>query len=309
MITPKYLQKGDNVSIVAPAGKIARENVESAVRVLNSWGLNVKQGDNLFHDHFQYSATDVQRFGDLQNVLNDPAVKAIICARGGYGSIRIIDQLDFTVFRKNPKWLIGFSDITVFHAHINKNFRIETIHGPMAAGLAEAVSAESLRKALFGETLSYTFPGHMLSRKGKAGGELVGGNLAILCSLIGSESEPDTRRKILFIEDVGEYLYRLDRMMQQLKRAGKLDKLRGLIVGGITDMKDNGSPFGKSPYEIIAEAVQEYDYPVCFGFPAGHMDDNRALILGRKVNLNVDDFSTLNFEPALPAATVWTQND
>jgi muramoyltetrapeptide carboxypeptidase len=296
MTTPQYLNKGDKFAVIAPAGKISKEKVETAINILLGWGFEVVLGANLFNDHYQYAATDKERLADLQQALDDHSVKAILFARGGYGVIRILDQLDFSNFRKNPKWLIGFSDITIFHSHIHKNLKIETIHATMAAGLTDPVSAESLRKALFSEKLKYEFKTIPLSRTGIAKGILVGGNLAILCSLIGSASDIDTKGKILFIEDVGEYLYRLDRMMWHLKRTGKLRHLKGLIVGGMTDMEDNDTPFGKTAYEIVAEAVNEYDYPVCFGFPAGHMDDNRAMILGRMVSLNVDDFSTLNLE-------------
>jgi muramoyltetrapeptide carboxypeptidase len=296
MTTPQYLNKGDKIAIVAPAGKISKEKVETAVNILQGWGLKVATGANLFSDYYQYAATDKERLADLQQALDDYSVKAILFARGGYGVIRILDQLNLSELINNPKWLIGFSDITIFHSHIHRNFNLQTIHGPMAAGLTHQVSADSLRKVLFGEKLNYKFTSHPLSRKGKTKGILVGGNLAILCSLIGSASDINTKGKILFIEDVGEYLYRLDRMIWQMKRAGKLAGLKGLIVGGMTDLKDNETPFGKTAYEIVSEAVNEYDYPVCFGFPAGHMDDNRVLILGRNVNLNVDDFSTLNFE-------------
>jgi muramoyltetrapeptide carboxypeptidase len=296
MTTPRYLNKGDKFAIIAPAGKISKEKVETAINILQGWGFEIVLGANLFNDHYQYAAIDKERLADLQQALDDLSVKAILFARGGYGVIRILDQIDFSNFRKNPKWLIGFSDITIFHSHIHKNLKIETIHATMAAGLTDPVSAESLRKALFGEKLKYKFKTIPLSRKGIAKGILVGGNLAALCSLIGSTSDIDTKGKILFIEDVGEYLYRIDRMMWHLKRTGKLRHLKGLIVGGMTDMEDNDTPFGKTAYEIVAEAVNEYDYPVCFGFPAGHMDDNRAMILGRMVSLNVDDFSTLNLE-------------
>jgi muramoyltetrapeptide carboxypeptidase len=297
MISPDYLNKKDKIAIVAPAGKISKEKVGVAVSIIKEWGFEVIPGDHLFNDHYQYASTDNERLNDLQQALNDESVRAILFARGGYGIIRIIDRLDFSAFKKNPKWLIGFSDITILHSHIHRNFKIQTIHGPMAAGLTHQASADSLGKVLFGEKLKYKIKTHPLSRKGKSKGILVGGNLAILCSLIGSSSDIDTKGKILFIEDVGEYLYRIDRMMWQLKRTGKLSHLKGLIVGGMTDMKDNETSFGKTAYEIVSEAVIEYDYPVCFGFPAGHQEENCALIFGRKVNLEVVDFSTLNFEP------------
>ncbi len=295
MITPDYLTKGDKIVIVAPAGKIAKKKVEAATQILESLGLTVVLGTKLFNDHFQYAAADDERLADLQQALDDNSIKAILFARGGYGVIRILDKLDFSKFCKNPKWLIGFSDITILHSHIHKNFKIETLHATMAAGLAYPVSAESLSGALFGKKLKYEFVSNPLSRKGKTKGILVGGNLAILCSLIGSVSDIDTKGKILFIEDVGEYLYRLDRMMWQLKRAGKLSHLSGMIVGGMTEMKDGETPFGKTAYEIVAEAVKDYHYPVLFGFPSGHQDDNRALILGRKVTLDINENSILIF--------------
>lgn len=295
--SPNPLQRGDKLMIVAPAGKISKEKIEVSGKILKGWGLEVATGAHLFSNHYQFAASDEERLADFQLALDDPSVKAILFARGGYGAIRIVDRLDWTAFMENPKWLIGFSDITVFHSHVNKCFRVETIHGPMAAGIADHTSGEYLRKALFGEMVGYTFNQHSLSRQGKTSGELVGGNLAILCSLLGSASDIDTKGKILFIEDVGEYLYRLDRMMWQMKRAGKLAGLKGLIVGGMTDMKDGETPFGKTAYEIVSEAVSVYQYPVCFGFPTGHQEDNRAVILGRKVNLLVNDISTLNFKP------------
>lgn len=300
MITPKSLNKGDKIAIVAPAGKIIKEIVDNAGRVFESWGLKVVLGNHLFNNNFQYAADDKERASDFQQMLNDGSIKAIMCARGGYGALRIIDSLNFSSFIKNPKWIIGFSDITVFHSFIQRNYSIETIHATMTAGFPDdgksTLSIGSLRKVLFRESLNYDIETHLLSRKGKSEGFLTGGNLAILCSLIGSNSDIDTSGKILFIEDVGEYLYRLDRMMWTLKRAGKLQKLAGLIVGGMTDMKDNDTPFGKTAYEIIAEAVEEYDYPVCYGFPAGHREDNRALILGRKVKLVVRGQVNINFK-------------
>lgn len=296
MIIPKFLYKGDKIAIVAPAGKVKREVVNAAANMLESWGLQVVIGESLFDDHFQYAATDEKRLKDFQGALNNEEIKAILCARGGYGVVRIVDQLDFSKFSKHPKWIIGFSDITILHAHIHTQFGIETLHATMAAGLEDKTSTETLRKALFGEAIAYELRSHPLSRFGSAEGIVIGGNLAILCSLIGSKSDIDTAGKILFIEDIGEYLYRLDRMMLQLKRAGKLENLVGLIVGGMTDMLDNKDPFGKTAYEIIAETVKEYDYPVCFDFPAGHQEDNRSLIFGRKAILSINESTSVNFE-------------
>lgn len=295
MIKPKYLKSKDNIAIVAPAGKIDRSIVAFAKEKLESWGLNVFLGEHVLDDHFQYAGSDKDRLNDLQKSLDDDNIKAILCARGGYGLIRIVDQLDFTKFKANSKWIIGFSDITILHSVIQSNFGTETLHGPMAAGLKNKDSADTLRKALFGKQLSYELATHPLSKPGAASGILTGGNLAILCSLMGSDSDINTNGKILFIEDIGEYLYRLDRMMWTLKRAGKLDHLAGLIVGDFSDMKDNDDPFGKSAYEIIADAVKEYDYPVCFGFPSGHKKENKTIIFGRQVNLSIGEKTTLNF--------------
>lgn len=297
MITPPKTKRGDKVAIVAPAGKIDKAVVDFAKEKLESWGLTVVLGEHLLNQHFQYAGTDAQRLSDLQKALDHESIKAILCARGGYGLVRIIDQLDFTKFQDNPKWIIGFSDVTILHSFIQSNFGIETLHAPMAAGLKDKTSDESLKRVLFGNDLNYDLPTHPLAKKGKASGFLMGGNLAILCSLIGSDSDIDTNGKILFIEDIGEYLYRLDRMMWTLKRAGKLEKLAGLIVGDFNDMKENDSPFGKTAYEIIADAIATYDYPVCFGFPAGHQKENRTIVFGRQINLSIADKTTLNFKP------------
>jgi len=299
MITPEYLKVGDKIAIVAPAGKIAAEKVNLAKKTLNSWGLVVEVGDHVFDSHFTYSSNDLNRFNDFQKAIDNKEIKAILCARGGYGSIRIIDKLDFSEFVNSPKWIIGFSDITILHSHIHANFNIETVHGIMAAGLnsisSSGFSVDSLKQVLFGQNLSYEFDLSLLSRKGNAKGILVGGNLAILCSLIGSDSDINTDGKILFVEEIGEHLYRIDRMMWILQRAGKLDKLAGLIVGGFSDIPDNDSEFGKTANGIIAEAVESYDYPVCYEFPAGHQEDNRTLIMGREVILDIDKKVKLQF--------------
>ncbi len=299
MKTPPYLQPGDKIAIVAPSGKIANDKIGPAIQTFESWGLKVITGDHLQGAYHQFSATDEERTADFQKMLDDESVRAILCARGGYGSNRIIDTLDFEKFTKSPKWIIGFSDITVFHSHIHSNFGIETIHGTMTVGLKDSKAnnpaIDSLRAALFGEKLNYQLRVYPIDRKGNAEGLLIGGNLAILCSLIGTPSDIQTDGKILFIEEVGEYLYRLDRMMWQLKRAGKLNNLAGLVVGGLTEMKDSETPFGKTAHEIIKECVEEYDYPVCFDFPAGHQDDNRAMIFGRKVYLEINEMVSLSF--------------
>lgn len=296
IITPEYLKNGDRIALVAPAGKISGETVDPAVKMLETWGLEVVPGIHLYDGDHQFAAGDNARLEDLQRALDDPSIKAVVCARGGYGTVRIIDWIDFDRFRKSPKWIIGFSDITVLHAHIHERYGIETIHGAMASGIGiPGPSSDTLRQILFGEKLRHDFPTHPMSRQGVAKGPLVGGNLAILCSLLGSPSEPNTRGKILFIEEVGEHLYRIDRMMWSLKRSGKLDGLKGLIAGGMTEIKDTPDDFGKNANEIIFEHVKEYGYPVCFDFPAGHQPVNRALVFGRNVTLNIDAQSSLSF--------------
>jgi muramoyltetrapeptide carboxypeptidase len=293
MITPAYLKPGDTVAIVAPARKVLPAEIEPAIQKLKQFGLEVITGEHLFGDYRQYSGTDSERGSDMQQMMDNPAVKAIFAARGGYGTVRIIDQLDFSAFCRQPKWIVGFSDITVLHSHVHQRFGIETLHAAMpltfpAVG-ENPETMESMRLALFGSPLEYAIPVAPVSRVGTASGILTGGNLSILYALNGSVSDADTRGKVLFIEDLDEYLYHIDRMMVNLKRSGKLAGLAGLLVGGMTKMNDNAIPFGRSAHEIISEAVAEYDFPVCFGFPAGHIPDNRALILGRKVTLNVNE--------------------
>lgn len=299
MKTPNNLIKGDKVAIIAPAGKIDEKIVLKAKEAIEKWGLKVELAKHIFNSYYSYSASDAKRLEDFQFMLDDPDIKAILCARGGYGTARIIDRFNFKNFRENPKWIIGFSDITVLHNHIQQHFGIETIHGTMAAGLningKFPKTVNSLKNALFGEVLKYEWPTDPTSRKGNSAGILTGGNIAILCSLLGTPSEVDLKGKILFIEEIREHLYRIDRMMVQLKRAGKLKGLAGLLVGGMTDIPDKKEDFGKTAYEIIKEAVDDYNYPLAFGFPAGHQDDNRALILGRKVTLKINKISTLKF--------------
>lgn len=287
LIQPPYLKKGDKIGILATARKISKQDIEPAIAILKSLGLEVVLGKNLFRSDNQFSGTDEQRAADLQAMLDDPSIKAIISARGGYGTIRIVDKINFKKFKKQPKWVIGYSDITVLHSHIH-NMGIETLHATMPINFKKNKEAtESLHRALFGKKLTYEFKAHPLNRKGEAKAEVIGGNLSLLYALAGSDSDIDTKEKILFIEDLDEYLYHIDRMMLNLKRSGKLKDLKGLIVGGMTDMKDNTIPFGKTAEEIILDAVKEYKYPVCFNFPAGHIDRNLALYLGRKIKLSV----------------------
>jgi muramoyltetrapeptide carboxypeptidase len=306
MISPEKLSKGDTIAIVGPAGKIDKHKVRIAKNRLESWGLKVAEGVHLFDNEYQYAANDEKRLQDLQKAMDDPKIKAILCARGGYGTIRIIDRIDFTGFRKNPKWIIGFSDITVIHSHIQQNLATEAIHGCMAGGFDlrsnDRQSSETIKQILFGENLSYRVAHHVLSRQGICEGELTGGNLAILCSLSGSSSEVDTAGKVLFIEETGEHLYRIDRMMQSLRRAGKLNQIAGLIVGGLTEIPDKAVHFGKTAFEIIDDVIQKYNFPVCYGFPSGHLKDNRALILGRKVKLSIGRETSLDFFPVEKSA-------
>ncbi len=290
MITPPYLIKGDKVAIVAPARKVSLSEMEVAVHTFGSWELTVVTSSHLFGDFHQYSGTDQERTADMQDMLDDKDIRAIICARGGYGTVRIIDNLDFSTFVKYPKWIVGYSDITVLHSHIHSQYGIETIHGTMPVNFAEEGSdfaIETLRKALFGQNLEYHIAPHPLNRKGLTSGILTGGNLSILYSLIGSPSDISTEDKILFIEDIDEYLYHLDRMMMNMKRSGKLSGLNGIIVGSLTKMNDNTIPFGKKAEEILAEYCHIEGIPVCFNFPAGHLLKNHALILGQTLDLYV----------------------
>ena len=290
--TPPFLTPGDTVAITCPAKKLPRD-ISDAVKLLESWGLKVVLGETVHASWNQFAGTDELRASDMQKFLDDTRIKAIFAARGGYGTIRIIDRLDFSIFKVHPKWIIGFSDITVLHSHIQALYKTESIHGQMPITIAEGseVSLESLRKALFNEALEYTYKSEVRNRSGEANGILIGGNLTLMVMMAGSVSEQDYSGKVLFLEDVGEYLYSLDRMMWNLKRSGKLTDLKGLIVGSFTEMKDNDIPFGQTAEQIIMEHVKEFDFPVCFNFPAGHITDNRALIFGRTVNMNVEELN------------------
>ncbi|TSA28864.1 MAG: LD-carboxypeptidase [Bacteroidetes bacterium] len=300
MTQPPFLRKGDKVAIVSPARSITFEEVFPAMKLFQKWGLEVVLGTHVFGKHHQFSGTDDQRRQDLQQMLDDPSIRAVIASRGGYGTVRIIDRIDFKQFSQQPKWIVGYSDITVLHSHIHRYLGVQTLHATMPYNIKEQntneVAIESLRKALFGEKISYSKHITFWDRTGLTEGELVGGNLSIFCNLAGTLSDIDTKGKILLLEDVDEYLYHLDRMMVNLKRSDRLKELKGLIVGGLTDMKDNEVPFGKSAQEIIREAVKEYTYPVCFDFPAGHEKMNVALYLGRRAKLMVDKEVSLLFD-------------
>lgn len=306
MISPPYLKSGDKIAIVATARKVSPSEMEAAILVFKSWGLQVVTGPHLFGENNQYSGSDEERANDLQMMLDDKDIKAIICARGGYGTVRIIDRLDFSTFEQHPKWIVGYSDITVLHSHIQTQFGIETLHAIMPINFPEKgaeIAIVSLRKALFGEILEYNFVSDPMNVGGTVSGILTGGNLSILYSLIGSPSDIQTEGKILFIEDLDEYLYHIDRMMMNLKRSGKLSGLKGLIIGGLNKMNDNTVPFGKQADQIIAEYALDAGIPVCFNFPAGHMADNRALIMGREVQLNITkDGVSIQFLTSLATA-------
>lgn len=295
MVLPSYLNKGDTVAIIATARKVSKEEIQPAVAFFESYGLSVVLGKNLFESSNQYAGTDTQRTEDLQWALNDKTIKAIIIARGGYGSVRTIEQIDFTEFKKHPKWMVGYSDVTVLHNAIHK-IGVATLHATMPLNFTKNEEAtKSIVDALFGKLIQVETEENYSNISGTAKGQLVGGNLSLIYSLSGTPFDIDTTNKILFIEDLDEYLYHIDRMMMQLKLSGKLKKLKGLIVGGMTDMKDNAIPFGKFPEDIILDAVKEYNYPVCFDFPAGHIDRNLAMYFGREVELTVSDNATLKF--------------
>jgi len=285
-----YLKKGDKIAITCPAKKLPNP-MDDAVALLKSWGLEVVIGETVNASYHQFAGDDELRAKDLQRFIDDDSIKAIIAARGGYGTVRIIDKVDFSRFATHPKLIVGFSDITVLHAHLFANYQAQTIHGQMPVNIPDAskYSLDTLRKALFGEELSYQFESHHLNRPGKATGIAIGGNLSLLVAVLNSVSDYNYDGKMLFIEDVGEYLYSVDRMIRALDRAGKLKNLAGLIVGGFTDLKDNDIPFGQTVAEIIMEVVKDYDYPVCFDFPAGHIPDNQSLILGRVLNLSINE--------------------
>ena len=298
LIKPEYLKIGDTVAIVAPSGVLKNYDnyIAKAKSLLKEWGLNVIVGDNVFQDDGHFAGTDKERTSDFQIALDDKSIKAIWCARGGYGTMRIIDDLDYENYKKNPKWIIGYSDITSIHNDIHNN-KSESIHGIMCKSLENLDKKDEsvvlLKKTLFGEKISYEIDGSEYNILGKSNGQLVGGNLTLLHSLLGSKSSINTEGKILFIEDLGEYLYHIDRMLQSLKRAGYFDKCKGLIIGDFTDLRKNTTPFGRNLEELIIEIAKEYNFPVSFGFPAGHCDKNFPMILGREVELNVSKKNTI----------------
>ena len=290
MIRPNYLKEGATVAIVSTARRISKKELIPAITILKKRGLKVVLGTSIGAEDHQFAGNDELRTSDFQTMLDHPEIDAIWCARGGYGTVRIIDQLDFSNFKNYPKWIIGYSDITVLHAHLHQ-LGIETLHAQMPLFIETKSDAtiNSINETLFGEKYEIIIPSEKNNINGIASGQLIGGNLSILYSLCGSPSALNTKGKILFIEDLDEYLYHIDRMLQNLKRNGMFDQLEGLIVGGMTQMNDNEIPFGKSAEEIILSICSEYNFPIAFNFPAGHVDDNRALIMGRIVDLEVGD--------------------
>jgi muramoyltetrapeptide carboxypeptidase len=290
MIQPSHLKQGDTIGIVCPSGHIPLEKVQNCIQILEKWGYQVRLGKTVGAKKDSFSGTDTERVTDLQFMLDDPSVKAILCARGGYGASRIIGAINFKRFNEQPKWVIGFSDITVLHAAILQE-NCMSIHGPMAAAFAKGEAGEpyiqSLKKVLEGEKTKYNTPAHAMNNLGISNAEMVGGNLCILAHLIGSKNEVETSGKILFLEDVGEYHYNIDRLMIQCKNAGMFDHLSGLVVGGFTDLKDASTNFGATAYEIIKEHTSAYTYPICFDFPISHSLSNYAIKQGQKYSLEI----------------------
>lgn len=289
---PPYLQPGNTIGMVCPAGFMPIEKVQSCIRILEGWGYRVKLGKTIGMDNGTYfSGTDQERLDDLQEMMDGDDVHAVLCARGGYGLGRIIEKISFRKFKKHPKWIIGFSDITILHNHLQSHFDIASLHAPMAAafehGLENNIYLKAWKKNIEGKNCRYVAPGHAFNRKGEVIARMVGGNLSLIAHSIGTSSDIKTKGKILFLEDVGEYLYNVDRMMWQLKRSGMLKGLAGLVVGGFTDMKDTTRPFGATAEEIIRDVVKEYDYPVCFGFPISHEKENYAVKIGVSYRLKI----------------------
>lgn len=290
MIKPRFLRKGDTVCLVAPGRKLDRESIETASDILQSHGLSVRVGDNLFSSAHSYlSGTDAERLSDLQHALDDASINAIICVRGGYGTTRILDQLDFSKFSQAPKWVCGFSDITALHLTL-QTLDIQSIHGSMPVQFQKngaGISAESLINTLLGTPEALQAKAVPANRLGNATGQLIGGNLSMLTDSLGTANEIQTDQKILFIEEVGEYAYRFDRMIVQLKRAGKLDKLAGLAIGHMTDIKEGELPFGETVAHMINYHTREFAYPIAFQFHSGHDHPNLAWIEGAEARLEV----------------------
>ncbi|MGS2725564.1 S66 peptidase family protein [Psychroserpens sp. BH13MA-6] len=303
MIQPPYLKAGDTVAIVAPSGILKNRNdeVNQAVKLLESWGLHTTVGQHVFNQANHFAGTDNERCEDFQKALDDPSVSAIWCARGGYGTVRILDKLDYTTFKKHPKWIIGYSDITALHSQVH-NVGYQSIHALMCVSLTQDLNdiketLDTFKATIFGAPVNYELKGSTYNRTGEAHGPLVGGNLTMLHTMLGSKTSIDTTGKILFIEEIGEYKYHIDRMLQSLKRAGYFDHCAGVVVGDMSKLRKNTTLWGTSVEQLILDALSEYDFPIAFNMPAGHESDNRALILGRTVSLKVEkDQALLNFD-------------
>jgi len=296
MIKPPNLQKGDSIAIVAPAGFLkSEESLEKGIALAKSWDLKVKVGQNVYKKEGHFAGSDAERLSDLQEALDNPDVKAIWCACGGYGTNRIIDKLDFDTFLKHPKWLIGYSDICILLNHIN-NLGVESLHAMMAtsqSSIENKLAVLSIQKVLFGKSLNYEIPSNKNNINGQAKGILVGGNLALFAASLGTVSVPKNKKFILFIEEIGEYKYRIDRMLYSLKRNGFFKQCRAVLIGGMTDIPKNNPPFEKEIEQLILEVIDRNDIPVCFDFPAGHITENCTLILGRKVSIKARNESSI----------------
>lgn len=303
LVRPAYLKAGDTVAIVAPSGVLRNRNAEiqNAQDLFAGWGLHTVLGAHLYAESNHFAGTDAERCADFQQAMDDPTISAIWAARGGYGTVRILDKLDYTNFKKKPKWVIGYSDITALHSQLH-TLGFETIHAIMAAGISKDLkdieeSVATFKDAIFGKPLAYTLEGSEYNKVGTTSGELVGGNLTLLHTMLGSNTSIDTSGKILFIEEIGEYAYHTDRMLQSLKRAGYFDHCKGVIVGDFSNVRENPTAWGSSIEQLILDALSDYDFPIAFKMPAGHEDDNRAMIFGRNIELSVGkDVSTIKFD-------------
>lgn len=292
--SPPQLKTGDTIGIVSTARKILKEEIEFAIQTFESWGLKVVLGKTIGAEYHQFAGEDKFRAQDFQEMLDNPEIKAIICARGGYGTVRVLDHLDFSKFPENRKWIVGYSDVTALHAFINCFLETQTIHGTMPINFANNTieALLTLKKALFGENFSIVCEPHLFNKNGTIKGEIVGGNLSILYSILGTKSDFKSDNKILFMEDLDEYLYHIDRMVVALKNAGKFNNLKGLIVGGMTSMNDNAIPFGKNAEEIINNHLQDFDFPICYNFCAGHIRNNNSIVFGKEIKLSITEEGT-----------------
>jgi len=302
MQQPAYLKQGDSISIISTARKISLNELKPAIKIFEAWGLKVKLGNNLFSIYNQFAGSTIERLKDLQEAMDDEDCKAIICARGGYGTVQLVDDINFSAFRRNPKWLVGYSDVTVLHNHINQNFGIETLHANMPISFPKTevnATVTTIKKVLFGEPLTIEFELEDESKNilPSISAPIVGGNLSIIYSLTGTNSQLSTNGKFLFIEDLDEYLYHIDRMMVNLKRAGIFNGCRGILVGGMSDMNDNAVPYGQNAKEIILENTKHLNVPTIFGVPAGHIDQNLALIMNRNTILSINgNYAKIEFD-------------